>query len=604
MKNNMETIGLIISCILIFALALYLITRKKKNQLQIVFIINSLFIFGWCMLLLAQKYFCANYNINPILFEYFIYIFACYLPVSVFFTGLIFANTKIKFKWRYVFLLSVPLLSLIMLWTNDSHHLFYVNYSTDLDKTVYGTYFYLIHNTYSYILYFMGLFYLLKYSIKNSGIFSKQALLFILAALIPIAVNILGVFQFVPMSIYLTPISFSLTILLCALAIFKFKLTTVTPIALQRIVDRISDSYIILNEDNTITDFNETFLTTFSLKDSNVRNKNVFDLVATGKEKLIDEEKLKKALDEVKDSSKTVYFDKEFTSYKKHFHIEINTITSKQSFLGTLILFKDTTQHIQDMQTIKDNQDMLMEKERLSSLGQLIGGIAHNLKTPIMSIAGAAEGLTDLINEYDSSIGDPEVTNEDHHAIANDMREWIEKIHSYTAYMSDIITAVKGQAVALSENQSDEFTIDELFKRVEILMKHEIRNAKLMLNAENNTPASLALKGDVNSLVQVVNNLITNAIQASANSANSTIELSANTQDNNVIISVTDHGCGIPKDVQEKLFKSMITTKGKNGTGLGMFMSYSTIRGHFNGDINFKTEIGKGTTFNIVLPVR
>ena len=50
---------------------------------------------------------------------------------------------------------------------------------------------------------------------------------------------------------------------------------------------------------------------------------------------------------------------------------------------------------------LEDNQETLMEKERLASLGQLIGGIAHNLKTPIMSISGAAEGLTDLIKEYD-----------------------------------------------------------------------------------------------------------------------------------------------------------------------------------------------------------
>lgn len=81
-----------------------------------------------------------------------------------------------------------------------------------------------------------------------------------------------------------------------------------------------------------------------------------------------------------------------------------------------------------DMQTIQNNQQLLMERERLASLGQLIGGIAHNLKTPIMSISGAAEGLTDLVKEYDSSIGDPEVTNDDHHDIAKDMREWIEKL--------------------------------------------------------------------------------------------------------------------------------------------------------------------------------
>lgn len=259
-----------------------------------------------------------------------------------------------------------------------------------------------------------------------------------------------------------------------------------------------------------------------------------------------------------------------------------------------------TKEHVEQLQ---NNQNMLMEKERLASLGQLIGGISHNLKTPIMSISGAAEGLTDLINEYDASIGDPEVTPEDHHAIANDMREWISKIHSYTAYMSDIITAVKGQAVKLSENETDEFTIDELVKRVNILMKHEIRNASLNLETKIEVPNSLSLHGDVNSLVQVVNNLITNAIQSYNGRTNESIILTLKQDNNNLIISVTDHGCGMPEDVQEKLFKTMITTKGKNGTGLGMFMSYSTIKGHFNGDITFTTEVGKGTTFNIIIPL-
>ena len=58
------------------------------------------------------------------------------------------------------------------------------------------------------------------------------------------------------------------------------------------------------------------------------------------------------------------------------------------------------------------------------------------------------------------------------------------------------------------------------------------------------------------------------------------------------------------KEVQEKLFNSMITTKGKNGTGLGMFMSYSTVKGHFGGDITFTSEVGKGTTFKVILPLK
>lgn len=598
----METIGLIISCLLTLVLILYLSSRKKKNQIQNVFIIDSILAFSWCALLLAQKYFCANYDIDPIIFDYFIYICICFLPVSILFTGIIFANTKIKFSWKYALLFVIPIISLLMLWTNNFHHLFYINYSTDMDKTIHGDYFY-IHSIYTVILYFLGLFYLLKYSIKNSGIFSKQAILIILSVFPPVIINILGTFQIIPMSIYLTPMCFTFTILLCYIAIFKFKLLSVAPIALQKIVDRISDSYIVLDEDNVITDFNRTFLSTFNLDASNVRNMNLFDLIKESKVSVVNEEVLKDSLIEAQNSSKTISFEKEFSSYNKYFHIEINTITSKGDFLGTLILLKDTTQHMQDIQTIQNKQDMLMEKERLASLGQLIGGISHNLKTPIMSISGAAEGLTDLINEYDASIGDPEVTPEDHHAIANDMREWISKIHSYTAYMSDIITAVKGQAVALSENENDEFTIDELVKRVNILMKHEIRNASLTLETNIEAPSTTTLHGDVNSLVQVVNNLITNAIQSYNGKTNESISLTLKQDENNLIISVADQGCGMPADVQEKLFKTMITTKGKNGTGLGMFMSYSTIKGHFKGDITFTSEVGKGTTFNIIIPL-
>ena len=66
-------------------------------------------------------------------------------------------------------------------------------------------------------------------------------------------------------------------------------------------------------------------------------------------------------------------------------------------------------------------------------------------------------------------------------------------------------------------------------------------------------------------------------------------------------ITVEDYAGGIPESVQEKLFKKMITTKGKNGTGLGLYMCYSTIKGKFNGDMFFETKDGIGTKFTIVL---
>jgi signal transduction histidine kinase len=283
---------------------------------------------------------------------------------------------------------------------------------------------------------------------------------------------------------------------------------------------------------------------------------------------------------------------------------KILPIASNDEF-GDLAYYYNKIQELMEknIKQIHDNQETLMEKERLASLGQLIGGIAHNLKTPIMSISGAAEGLNDLIKEYDSSIDDPEVNSEDHHDIAKDMSSWVSKIKTHTEYMSDVITAVKGQAVTLTNEEDISFTVGELLKRVNILMRHELKNAIIYLNESMKIDENTVIHGDVNSLVQVINNMISNSIQAYEGKTEQNIDLIVEKQDDNLLISIKDYASGLSKKVKDKLFKEMITTKGKNGTGLGLYMSYSTIRAHFNGNITVESEEGKGTTFHIILPL-
>lgn len=593
---------LVISTFLIILMAFYILNKKPLIQIQKSFIYIMICVLIICFGVLAQNTAYTLFDFKPIYFEYFIYIGTCFLPITIFFMALILKNTKIKFKKIYLTLFIIPILSLLVLWTNDWHHLFYKHYSLIMSDTIFGPYFY-VHSFYTYIILFISIFILLQTSFKTSGIFSKQSILFIIGTCIPIVVNLLGTTKIISMNVYLTPISFSLTIFIYGLAIFKFNFLDAAPIAIQKIVDRISDSYIVLNDEGNITDYNKTFLTSFHIKTSkDLRGQNFEDFLKEH-DLYLNLKEIKKALPKVKNSEKTVSFDLYIKKTKKHFHIEINSILSEGTSLGTLILFKDITQHIEDMQKIKDAQETLMESERLSSLGQLIGGIAHNLKTPIMSISGAAEGLTDLVKEYDSSIDDPEVNSQDHHDIAKDMFSWIEKIKEYTEYMSDIITAVKGQAVTLSETENVSFDLDELVKRVNILMKHELKSAVVYLNIHMNVDSKTTINGDVNSLVQVINNMISNAIQAYNGKEGENIDLILEKQNNNLIISVKDYGSGLPEKVKNKLFKEMITTKGKNGTGLGLYMSYSTIKAHFNGDITFESEANKGTTFNITLPL-
>lgn len=188
--------------------------------------------------------------------------------------------------------------------------------------------------------------------------------------------------------------------------------------------------------------------------------------------------------------------------------------------------------------------------------------------------------------------GDPDVTEKDHHDIANDMRDWVEKVKSHTSYMSDVITAVKGQAISSNEIV-DSFTIEELLKRVSILMKHELKHSLTELNYELNIDKDFKLKGSMNSLVQVIDNLVSNAIQSYGGSADNVIDFIVEEKDDFIIFSVRDYGSGMSKEVQDSLFKEMITTKGKNGTGLGLFMSYSNIKAKFNGNITFESELRK-----------
>lgn len=599
--GNIYFLLLIFSTILIILLLMYQHKKKSVQQLRRLFTFSLICVLIICVGVLVQSIFSTCFDINPIYFENFIYIGSCFLPVALFFTALSFKNTIIKFKKIYLLLFIVPITTLIVLFTNNLHHAFYVHYSENLNEMVYGWYLN-VHIIYTYGLMLLSVIIIIKSSFKISGFFSKQSLLIILGISVPLITNILGTLKIIPMTVYITPISFAFTMLCFTFAIFKFNFLGVAPIALQTIVNRISDSYLVLDENFLITDFNTTFLKTFGLTASELREQNVINFLKTHKKYEMNVNKLQKALDKVKNSTETIVFEQHFKYLNKYFTIEINSIFNKEVSLGILILFKDITQHKLDMKALKDNQDILVERERLASLGQLIGGIAHNLKSPIMSISGATEGLTDLIKEYEESIVDKDVTVEDHLAIASDMKDWISKIKSYLEYMSDIITAVKGQAVALSEDTVDSFTVDELTKRVDILMKHELKKALITLNVKLEVDKSLVLHGNINGLVQVVNNMISNAIQAYNGKPNQDIDLIITQEKNNVIVSIKDYAGGLPEEVQEKLFKEMITTKGKDRTGIGLFMSYSNIRAHFNGDITYSTEKGKGTIFNIILP--
>lgn len=625
MKNLTSFILLIATAIIETLFLLYIRKRVEKENTSLKYFICLVFcMIMWCIILDIQIFIIDFISPSKAIYsDYIVYIFVVLMPVFLF----LFAYSELTGKTRIerwqLSLFILAFFNLIMIWTNDFHHLFYVRYSTEFSNTVFGPFYTYAYCLYIYGLTAIGIIMILISSIKKSSIKSKQTFFILLSAIVPISVNVLASTRVIPANIYETPVSFSVTVLTLGFAMFRYNFLNISPVAATRIVNQMSDAYIVLNVDYKILDCNSSFEKFFNVNKNEISGKYFKD-INLGKLVILHDKPLGNYLKKAQNDNKVYKINAKLKDESKYFNIEISRIISDYRCVGILVLIKDATQHILDMKALKQNQEMLIERERLATLGQMVGGIAHNLKTPIMSIAGAMEGLEDLIREYDESIDDPDVTKEDHHAIAKDMSNWVAKVNSYDSYMSDVITAVKGQAVNFNEVSNDKFTIGELLKTVNILMKHELKNALVTLNINCAVPESITIKGNVNSLVQIVNNLISNAIQAyiepdeeqkdnkediteKDNNENiakrKIIDLNVTKEKGNIVISVRDYGCGIPPKVQEKLFKSMVTTKGHNGTGLGLFMSYSNIRGHFNGDLKFTSEVGKGTTFYVIIPL-
>ncbi len=589
-----------ITTLTIFILLILVTTMRNKKALHLFSWGTVFWVFIWSAGMLTEVYAQTYFHYEGMLFTNIYFTAVNFVPFCLFLLGISFANIEIKRHYYALFL--VPLVSTVLLWTNPYHHLFFVHFSLISSELVKGPY--LIAETFlSYLLIAIALYSLIYFSIKNSGFFSRQSLLIFVGSLVPVMVDVAFALDLFSFPLYFEPLSFSIGVACFMLAILKFDFLNIVPIALQTIMDHISDSYVVINDAYEVADYNRTLQETFEDLIHIRRKESVYLWLKQIESSQDRQQVFTAALQEAVDKKRSVFFEFEFKNERlnKFFNVEITPIFSGSVHKATVILLKDSTEQHRSFEMIQQTQARLLESEHLASLGQMIGGIAHNLKTPIMSISGGLEGLVDLVEEYEESLGDPSVTKEDYLAIAGDMREWIVKMKGYCAYMSDIITAVKGQTVQLTASTTDKFVLHELLKRIDILMKHELKRFGCQLRANCLVNEDIEIKGEVNSLVQVFNNLITNGIEA-YEGQDGFIDLTISLHHDMIQFELRDYGTGIPPAVQEKLFKEMITTKAQHGTGLGLYMSYSTIWGRFGGKMWFESEEGKGTAFYIQIP--
>ncbi|MCV9385820.1 ATP-binding protein [Reichenbachiella ulvae] len=266
---------------------------------------------------------------------------------------------------------------------------------------------------------------------------------------------------------------------------------------------------------------------------------------------------------------------------------------------------------------IKNTQVHLVQAEKMSSLGLLTAGIAHEINNPINFVSSGAQSLLQNFNEIKSYIENYQkvlaledfddikkyraVLQEDEESL-NEIQDASEELLADVNYGISRITEIVNGLRSFSRHDEAEVKdadINESFSSALLILKNKYKNkAEIVMDLDESIPQIQCFPGQLN---QVFVNLVNNALDAMEDEGTITIA-TKNIDKNKIEIRISDTGSGIPDEVKEKIFDPFFTTKdiGK-GTGLGLSISHGIIEKH-NGSIEVESEMGVGTTFIIKLP--
>lgn len=236
---------------------------------------------------------------------------------------------------------------------------------------------------------------------------------------------------------------------------------------------------------------------------------------------------------------------------------------------------------IRDFTRIKSLEKELREKENLALIGEVVSSIAHSLSNPLNIISGNADYL--LLNKKEK---DDEY---------EELKTIVDETTRITKSIRHLLNFSRPVKVSKTENDLNEMIVKVISGNKFITGNKEIKFTKSL---QKNFPV---FKFDYSQIYECISNIVTNAVQAIPSKGEINIKTSSN--GNQVKIEISDNGQGISKENLAKIFLPFFSSKeyGK-GTGLGLSIAKKVIKEH-NGDIKVKSNIGKGTTFTITLPI-
>ncbi|PHM11487.1 sensor histidine kinase [Nostoc sp. 'Peltigera malacea cyanobiont' DB3992] len=290
---------------------------------------------------------------------------------------------------------------------------------------------------------------------------------------------------------------------------------------------------------------------------------------------------------------------------------------------------QDLEKAIQDLQQV---QMQIIQSEKMSALGNLVAGVAHEINNPVGflkgSLSNATEYVQDLLNHlhhYQQAYPNPSSNIQDHaeeidlEFLTEDLPKLILSMKGATDRVGDISTSLRTFSRSDTEHPV-QFNLYQGLDSTLLILKYrlkanELRPAIEVVRLYDKIPAIACFSGQIN---QVFMNILANAIDAleESNQRQSyeylkqhpnriTIKIGLTEDQQSVIVRIKDNGIGMTDDVKQKIFEHLFTTKGVGkGTGLGLAIARQVIVDKHHGTLNCVSSPGNGTEFIIEIPVQ
>ncbi len=273
---------------------------------------------------------------------------------------------------------------------------------------------------------------------------------------------------------------------------------------------------------------------------------------------------------------------------------EVNLDLEREVQRRTADLARKNRELADALEKLTRAQSQLVRAEKMASIGQLVAGIAHEINNPVNAIVNTVNPLSDSVDEVAEKAHNPEVRE-----LTTEIKDMVRVIRNGARRTKEIVQALHNYS-RTDDERLVEFDLNRGLDDSLELLRHLLKGGIEVTKQYGDVGRIRGHAGQIN---QVFMNLLTNAAQALGGREGARISLRTERQDGHVVIHVADNGPGIPPEILSRIFDPFFTTKDVGeGTGLGLSIVHG-IEGRHGGTIEVESQVARGTTFTVTLPV-